>query len=130
MSGMYTAGVETRLTASLRQGKPPLHRVIYRVIPIIACLLAMAAPLAAKSWRVADFQHTINVGIDGSALVREHITLVFIGEWHGIHRFIPIEYPGPRGANYTLFLKIIGVTDGNGNKLKYDSTTARGFRDL
>ena len=130
MSGMYTAGVETRLTASLRQGKPPLHRVIYRVIPIIACLLAMAAPLAAKSWRVADFQHTINVGIDGSALVREHITLVFIGEWHGINRFIPIEYPGPRGTNYTLFLKITEVTDANGNKLKYDSSTARGFRDL
>ena len=130
MCGMYTPSVETRLAASLRRGKPRLCRATCHLLAVIAWLLALAAPLAAKSWRVADFKDTINVGADGSAVVREHITLVFIGEWHGIHRFIPIEYPGPRGTNYTLFLKINAVTDGNGNKLKYDSTTARGFRDL
>ncbi|PYX74509.1 MAG: hypothetical protein DMG72_09840, partial [Acidobacteria bacterium] len=70
---------------------------------LLACILALAAPLAAKSWRVADFQDTITVQGDGSTIVNERITLVFIGEWHGIHRFIPVEYPGPRGTNYTLF---------------------------
>ena len=50
---------------------------------------------AAKSWRIADFQDNITVGKDGSAVVRERISLVFVGEWHGIHRTIPIEYPGP-----------------------------------
>ena len=54
----------------------------------------------------------------------------FTGEWHGIHRFIPIEYPGPRGTNYTLFLDVSSVTDGSGGKLKYDSSTSNGFRDL
>ena len=97
---------------------------------LLACILALAAPLAAKSWRVADFQDTITVQGDGSTIVNERITLVFIGEWHGIHRFIPVEYPGPRGTNYTLFFDVTSITDGSGNKLKYDSSIARGFRDL
>ena len=56
--------------------------------------------------------------------------MVFIGEWHGIHRTIPVEYPGPEGTNYTLFLRVQSVTDDNGNKLRYESSTSRGFRDL
>jgi Predicted membrane protein (DUF2207) len=100
---------------------------------IICWLLAVcgvATPLAAKSWRIADFQDTINVQTDGSALVSERITLVFVGEWHGIHRTIPIEYPGPNGTNYELFLDVAGVTDGSGSRLKYESSTSRGYRDL
>ena len=75
------------------------------------------------------FQDTIIVAPDGTALVSEKITLVFAGQWHGIHRTIPVEYPGPHGTNYTLFLDVISVTDENGNKLKYDSTKS-GARDL
>ena len=60
----------------------------------------------------------------------ERISLVFVGEWHGIHRTIPIEYPGPNGTNYELFLQIKSVTDGQGGKLKYDSSTSNGARDL
>jgi uncharacterized membrane protein YgcG len=87
-------------------------------------------PLAARSWRVSDFDDTITVSQDGSAAVHERITLVFEGEWHGIHRFIPVEYPGPRGTNFTLFLKVKAVTDGDGNSLKYEASTSKGFRDL
>lgn len=93
-------------------------------------VIFVAAPAAAKSWRVSNFQDTITVNQDGSALVHETITLVFVGEWHGIHRTIPVEYPGPNGTNYELFVKVIGVTDGNGGKLKYDSSTSGEYRDL
>ena len=96
----------------------------------LACLATVSSPAAAKSWRIADFEDTITVEKDGSALVNERITLVFVGEWHGIHRTIPIEYPGPDGTNYELFLNITSVTDGSGNKLKYESSTSGGFRDL
>ena len=120
--------VETSLATSLlrerkRRSKP-------RLCELAACILLLAAPLAAKSWRVADFQDNIVVAGDGSAVVTERITLVFVGEWHGIHRTIPIEYPGPNGTNYELFLKVTSVTDGSGGKLKYDSSTADGARDL
>ena len=63
-------------------------------------------------------------------MVDEKISIVFAGSWHGIHRTIPVEYPGPDGTNYTLFLNIISVTDENGNKLKYDSTKSGSYRDL
>jgi len=84
----------------------------------------------AKSWRVADFHDNISVAEDGSAVVTERITLHFEGEWHGIHRTIPVEYPGPDGTNYKLYLDISSVTDGEGGKLKYESSTSNGTRDL
>jgi uncharacterized membrane protein len=102
-----------------------------RKIALLAILFCIFTGIAAaKSWRIADFQDTINVDQDGSALVTERISLVFVGEWHGIHRTIPIEYPGPNGTNYELFLQIKSVTDGQGGNLKYESSTAHGARDL
>jgi hypothetical protein len=100
------------------------------VLLLFATLLALAAPLAAKSWRVSNFEDTITVNGDGSALVNETIILTFVGEWHGIHRTIPIEYPGPDGTNYELFIDVTSVTDENGATLKYDSSTTGAYRDL
>src|ERR1017187_3947663 len=73
------------------------------VIPIVAAA-------QGHSWRVADFKDSISIAADGTALVSEKITVVFVGQWHGIHRTIPVEYPGPNGTNYTLFLKVQSVT--------------------
>ncbi len=129
------AVVETLLATSLaaspalaRKGriKPRLHGIL----AVAAIVLAFGSPLAAKSWRITDFQDTIAVNPDGSAVVTEHITLTFVGEWHGIHRIVPIEYPGPNRTNYELFIDVTSVTDGVGGKLKYDSSTSGGNRDL
>jgi len=104
---------------------------IARKVGVLAILLSILTGFAvAKSWRVGDFQDTIEISKDGSAVVVERISLVFVGEWHGIHRTIPIEYPGPNGTNYELFLDVKGVTDGSGAKLKYESSTTNRSRDL
>ena len=104
---------------------------IARKLGVIAIVLGLLTSVAAaKSWKVADFQDTIDVSKDGSAVVTERISLVFVGEWHGIHRTIPIEYPGPSGTNYELFLDVKSVTDGSGGKLKYESSTTNRSRDL
>jgi len=104
---------------------------IARKIGVLAILLSILTGIAvAKSWRVGDFRDTIEISKDGSAVVVERISLVFVGEWHGIHRTIPIEYPGPNGTNYELFLDVKGVTDGSGAKLKYESSTTNRSRDL
>jgi uncharacterized membrane protein len=97
-------------------------------LALLVCIFAGVAQ--AKSWRVSDFQANITVNQDGTAVVEERISLTFVGEWHGIHRTIPIEYPGPNGTNYELFLEVTSVTDGAGSKLKYDSLTSDGARDL
>jgi len=103
----------------------------FRTITFLAILFCFSPSIAAaKSWRVADFQDDITVSDDGSALVTERISLVFVGEWHGIHRMIPIEYPGPNGTNYELFIQVQSVTDGEGSKLKYESSVSNHERDL
>jgi hypothetical protein len=104
---------------------------IPKQIFLLALLFGGLAAFAhAKSWRVADFQDNITVARDGSAVVTERLSLAFVGEWHGIHRQIPIEYPGPNRTNYELYLEVTSVTDGDGGKLKYDSSVSNGERDL
>jgi hypothetical protein len=101
------------------------------LVLLLALLLAPGSAAAqAHSWRVTDFKDTISIGADGTALVSEKITLAFVGPWHGIHRTIPVEYPGAQGTNYTLFLKVLSVTDESGNKLKYDASKSGAYRDL
>ncbi|MBZ5663189.1 MAG: DUF2207 domain-containing protein [Acidobacteriia bacterium] len=98
---------------------------------MLGLLLSVSSAAAqGRNWRVADFKDTISIAANGTALVSEKITLVFVGEWHGIHRTIPVEYPGAQGTNYTLFLDVMSVTDENGTKLKYDSSKSGAYRDL
>jgi uncharacterized membrane protein YgcG len=101
-----------------------------RVPRLLACFVILSLPAWARSWRIADFSDTIHVQSNGSADVHERIALVFVGQWHGIHRTIPIEYPGPRGTNYTLLLNVKNVTDGAGQKLGYESSRSGNYRDL
>jgi uncharacterized membrane protein len=103
---------------------------VLRVVSLWLLACAFVAPAAAKSWHIADFQDTITVQQDGSATIAERIDLVFVGEWHGIHRTIPIDYPGPNGTNYRLYLKVASVTDETGSKLKFDSYRSGHYRDL
>jgi uncharacterized membrane protein len=101
-----------------------------RCFLLLACVFLLSCSAAARDWRVSDFHDTIGIGADGSASVEEKIELVFKGEWHGIHRTIPIEYPGRHGTTYKLFLKVNSVTDEAGNRLKYESHVSGGYRDL
>lgn len=105
-------------------------KIAKTIVFIAALFCTLTASAAAKSWRIADFQDNITVEKDGSAVVRESITLVFVGEWHGIHRTIPIEYPGPDGTNYELLVDVQSVADSAGGKLKYESSRSNGNRDL
>jgi len=100
------------------------------VLALLALLCAACPAGWARSLRVAKFTSSIHVEEDGSARVTEQITYVFTGQWQGIYRNIPVEYPGPSGSNYTLFLKLDSVTDEKGNKLKYEKKTQDGYFKL
>jgi len=95
---------------------------------ILSCSVTVQAQ--NRSWRISDFSADIEVHKDGSADVDERISLVFIGEFHGIHRYIPVDYTGPEGSNYSLFLKVRKVTDEEGQGLKYSSKSQNGYRVL
>ena len=101
-----------------------------RTLILTVLCLALVIPAAARDWHIARYTTTMTVARDGTAQVLEHLEVVFDGEYHGIYRDIPIQYPGPHGSNYTLFLTVTGVSDGHGHKLKYDSSVQNGSRHL
>ncbi len=81
-----------------------------------------------RSWKIADFTSHIDVHEDGSVDILEHISFVFLGQFHGIRRFIPVDYPGPDGSNYKLLLKVKDVTDEEGKRLDYSVSTQGHYR--
>ncbi|MGC2745095.1 MAG: DUF2207 domain-containing protein, partial [Candidatus Angelobacter sp.] len=93
-------------------------------------LLVFSLPAWARNYHIAKFNSNIHVQEDGSARVEEQITFVFSGVYQGIYRDIPVDYPGPSGSNYTLFIKVLSVTDESGDKLKYEKKTSNGFLHL
>ncbi|HUK43430.1 MAG TPA: DUF2207 domain-containing protein [Candidatus Bathyarchaeia archaeon] len=92
---------------------------------------ALAIPAAARSWRIANFEAAIDVHQDGSAFITERITATFTGQYNGIYRTIPIEYPGPHAANYTLFVDVIGVKEADsGRALRYELHRQGSYRQI
>ncbi|HKF23470.1 MAG TPA: DUF2207 domain-containing protein [Candidatus Angelobacter sp.] len=98
-----------------------------RLALLLLAIAVVASPAWARSYHISNFESTIHVEEDGSARIAEKITFVFNGEFHGIHRFIPVDYPGPRGSNYSLFIKVRAVTDESGANLDYKKHTSKGF---
>jgi uncharacterized membrane protein YgcG len=94
-------------------------------------LLAVTLPAAARDRRLQKFDSEIVVLPNGTVDVTENITMQFIGgPWHGINRFIPVEYTTSRGLNYTLFLDLKGITDESGAKLRYETSRERHYLNL
>jgi uncharacterized membrane protein len=97
---------------------------------LFAVCLLLTVPAFAREWRITRFNSNLNVAQDGTMTVNEHILVYFNGSFQGIYRDIPIQYPGPHGSNYTLFLNVTSVNDGLGHKLKYDSSVQGDYRHL
>jgi len=103
-----------------------------RILFIFALLLVMgrSTPAWARSYQVSRFTSAVHVQKDGSADIQEKITFVFRGHFQGVYRDIPVEYPGPKGTNYSLFVTVNQVTDENGSTLKFEKSRSRGFLKL
>ena len=99
------------------------------LFPVLAVLMS-AAPAWGRTYHVSKFNSNIHVQADGSADVTEQITFVFRGQFQGVYRDIPVEYPGPRGTNYSLFIRVNQITDENGSSLKFEKSRSRGFLKL
>ena len=90
-----------------------------------ACLLALvcAIPAGARQLVIRNFNEQVTVGPDGAIEVMEFIEAQFVGgPWHGLYRTIPVEYTSPQGLNYSLFLELLSVMDGDANPLKYEQS--------
>jgi uncharacterized membrane protein len=109
----------------------PLRWMLVAVAIAAALCLSSASALSTRELRIENFDSEIVVMPDATIDVTEHIQAHFIGgAWHGLYRSIPVEYATPQGLNYSLFLTVKSVTDGNGNPLKYESSRERHYRKL
>jgi uncharacterized membrane protein YgcG len=98
-----------------------------------ALLTLTPCPASAqrREQQLKQFVSNIVIAPDGDVDVTENITFRFIGgPWHGIYRKIPVEYAGPNGMNFTLFLDVKRISDENGQPLRYESSRERQYRKL
>ncbi len=86
--------------------------------------------LFAREFRIEKFSAEISVSARGAVDVTETIQARFIGSWNGLYREIPVEYFTPQGFNYSLFLDVKRITDGEGQPLKFESSRERHYRKL
>lgn len=66
-----------------------------------------ASPLRAREIHIEGFHSDLVVLPDSTLDVTETIHVEFVGSYQGLYRTIPVEYDGPGGFNYSLFLSDI-----------------------
>jgi len=86
---------------------------------VATLLVATAVAETAPKWQLHEFHGTISVAEDGSAVIVERMELSCPPTGTDLERFIPMESAGPMGSKRRLFLKVLGVKDGNGRPLLY-----------
>ena len=90
---------------------------------LLAAVLLLASPLFGRSWNIAHFDAHYTISDDGTVLIDEEIHPSFQGTYNGIERYIPVEYPGPDGTAYKLFLNVVSVTGEDGEKIRFEQST-------
>lgn len=106
-------------------------RLLVAAFLFAALCVTLSQAAAAKERHLRKFDEDLTVLPDGSVDVTERITFQFIGgPWQGIYRNIPVEYAGPRGLNYSLFVDVKSITDATGAKLRYETSRERQYLKL
>ena len=113
----------------MRQNQIFKSPALSRISLAAVLLLVISLPAWARSYHVTKFNANIHVDEDGSARITEQITFAFSGQFNGVYRFIPVEYPGPNGTNYSLFLKVESIRE-NDTPLKFEKHTTDGSLKL
>jgi uncharacterized membrane protein YgcG len=111
--------------------RTPFRRCTFALLSAALVLVGNPAWAQQREQKLKKFFSEIVLAPDGKVAVTEKITFRFIGgPWHGIYRTIPVEYVGPSGLNYSLFLDVQRISDEDGQPLRYESTRQRQYRKL
>jgi len=88
-------------------------------ILLFICLLGFLPFTAqAQDFTINDFSANILINPDSSFTVKETLTVEFHQSRHGIYREIPYIYADSLGNNVKTPVKVLSVTNGEGNKLR------------
>ena len=108
-----------------------LCRRFYVLVLLISVFVPAHLLAQGRQLRILKFDSEVTVTPDSKVDVTENITFQFRGgPWHGVYRTIPVEYVGPSGLNYSLFLDVRSITDSNGSKLRYETSRVGQNRKL
>jgi len=106
-------------------------RCLLAALFLAAIFFPFASAYTTREQRLENFHSEAIVMPDGSIDVTESIQMhYFGGPWHGLYRYIPVEYVSPQGFNYSLFLSVKRITDASGRALKFESNRERHYRKL
>ncbi len=126
--GCFCGGRLQAAKRGARRCPPEGERCILRATTLrrmaisVLLLFALSASASARQLKIDKFSAEIFVQPDSTLDVTETIDANFIGVWHGLYRTIPVEYVTPQGFNYSLFVKLVGVTDATGRPLKVETS--------
>jgi uncharacterized membrane protein YgcG len=88
------------------------------------CILAgVAAASPAFAITFDSFEQQVAVGPDSMLTVRETVRADFDVQRHGIYRDLPVKYKTQSGNPFSLRVKVMGVTDENGEPIEYTTST-------
>jgi len=103
----------------------------YRMALLCLVLAVLfTVPASARTIRIRDFHTELDVLPDSTLDVTETIRVDFTGARNGFYRNIPVEYAGPGGFNYSLFLTDISATDSDGASLRIERQRHGGNLEL
>src|SRR5260370_40339075 len=99
---------------------------------LLCLVLAVLFPVPASAGtiRIRDFHTELDVLPDSTLDVTETIRVDFTGARNGFYRNIPVEYAGPGGFNYSLFLTDISATDSDVASLRIERQRHGGNLEL
>ncbi len=95
-----------------------LHAKAGFILLFICLLCFFPLPAQAQDFTINDFSANILVNPDSSFTVKETLTVEFHQPRHGIYREIPYIYTDSLGSSVKTPIKVLSVTNGEGNKLK------------
>ncbi len=118
--------VATRTIAEMRV--PTAARF---VLALLVLPRSSSLPAFARDWHIARFDTHMYVAPDGADhRQRAPRRRSSVGEYHGIYRDIPIEYPARTAPTTRCSSRSPASPMASGHKLKYDSSTQNGNRHL
>jgi uncharacterized membrane protein len=97
-----------------------MQQKIFRAV--FVCFVLCAAIHVANAEVIRSFNSDVRLQKDSTLDVTETIVMDFEGaSRHGIYRDIPVKYERHNNT-YSIYLKILSITDENNNPLTYKST--------
>ena len=90
-----------------------LHGLSLVLLAALCALVAPAAHADLGGFVIRSFDTTLEIEADAGLLVEERIQVEFLEPRHGIYRTIPVRYTDPRGYQYSLGFRFLGVGDGS-----------------